>query len=157
MEKRVAQDIILQEKFKPSIQESLHPYRSAPGAMLTGSVKYEGASMLVLTFDDRCQTSRGNDVLTLMDSTGRTLAVRSGQLTTDWNTKLRISDSEVRWTFTSSGKGGLWGFKFTVTPVPPAEEIGIEFLRDICLLEKPSLALVKRLLSKITVIGSIRK
>ena len=70
LETKVAIDNIIQDKYKPCVQESSHPYHGAPGAKLSGSVKYPGASMLNVSFHEQCQTEPAIDVLTFYDGAG---------------------------------------------------------------------------------------
>lgn len=146
LEDKIACNLILQEKYKPCVQESSHPYQGAPGVKLSGSVKYPGATMLHIEFNEQCQTEAGHDVLTFYDHSGRTLAMRTGHLPSDWNTKLKITGDELNWSFTTNSPGGLWGFSFVVTPVPPADETNLDSVSDNAVLKMPSLELVKKLL-----------
>ena len=148
LEEKIAENILLQERFKPSIHESLHPYASALGVKLAGSVKSPGAKMLAVTFDPQCQTEPGQDVLMFYDSSGRILARRTGCLNGDWSKSLVVSGDELTWLFTTNSGGGLWGFRFTVTPSPPNENCDLEVLSDESILQEPCLELVKRLLGK---------
>ena len=151
LEEKTAENLAIEEVYKPCIQESPHPYQGSPGAKLSGSVKYPGATMLVVEFDEQCQTEPRLDVLTIFDGSGRTLAIRTGHMSTDWNTKLRITGDELRWSFTTNSPGGLWGFYFTVKPVPPLDDTDFESLSDEAVLRRPCLQLVKRLLGMLYV------
>ena len=146
LEEKIAYNLTLQERYKPCIQESSHPYQGVPGVKLSGSVKFPGAAMLLVEFNDQCQTESAHDVLTFFDHAGRTLAVRTGHLPTDWSTKLKVTGEELNWSFTTNSPGGLWGFKFVVTPVPPADDNEASTWSDHSVLETPCMELVKKLL-----------
>ena len=148
LEEKIGNSLLLQEKYKPCIQESSHPYQGVPGVKLSGTVKFPDAAMLSVEFNDQCQTETGHDVLTFYDHSGRTLAVRTGHLPTDWNTKLKVTGEELNWSFTTNSPGGLWGFKFIVTPIPPSDDGEADTWSDDAVLKTPCLELVKRLLSK---------
>lgn len=134
--------------YKPCVQESSHPYHGAPGAKLSGTVKYPGAIVLNIEFHEQCQTETGSDILTFYDGLGRTVAVRTGHLVSDWNPKLKVLGDTLDWTFITSSPGGLWGFHFTVTPTPPPEDLNLESMVDNVVLQKPCLSLVRKLLGK---------
>jgi len=146
LEEKIAHNLTLQEKYKPCVQESSHPYQGVPGVKLSGSVKFPDAAMLLVEFNEQCQTETGHDVLTFFDHAGRTLAVRTGHLPTDWNTKLKVTGEELNWSFTTNSPGGLWGFKFIVIPVPPADDKEASMLSDNAVLQSSCMELVKRLL-----------
>ena len=63
---------------KPVVQESPHPYTD--DSSQTGVVRIPGAESLRIEFNRNCSTERRHDPLTIMDSTGRTIATRSGSL-----------------------------------------------------------------------------
>jgi len=50
-----------------------------------------GAKGLRVEFDRQCSTERRHDPLTIMDSTGRTVSIRSGREWSDWSTEIRIT------------------------------------------------------------------
>ena len=73
---------------QPIIQESSHPYTD--DITLSGHVRAPGAEALRIEFDRQCSTERRHDPLTIMDGSGRIVAVRSGREWTDWSPELRI-------------------------------------------------------------------
>ena len=76
-----------------------------------------------------------------MDSTGRTVSIRSGREWSDWCQELRISGDELKWKFTSDGSVNGWGWRFTVYPIMPAAA-PMDMLSDRKLLSRPSMDLV---------------
>ncbi|CAG5129601.1 unnamed protein product, partial [Candidula unifasciata] len=128
---------------KPVVQESAHPYTD--DSSQTGVVKIPGAEALRVEFDRHCSTERRHDPLTIMDASGRTIAVRSGREWSDWFQELRISGDELRWKFTSDGSVNGWGWYFTVYPVMPAAT-PLDTLSDRTILSRPSIDLVTCLL-----------
>lgn len=147
LEEKIARDFVMQDRYKPCIQESPHPYHGACGVKLSGSVKYSGATLLVVEFDELSQTEPLQDVLTFFDGKDRTLAIRTGSQPSDWNTKLKISGEELSWCFTTNSPGGLWGFRFTVTPIPPTDDLDMDLMSSDSVLKIPCLELVRRLLA----------
>ncbi|XP_060607151.1 E3 ubiquitin-protein ligase HERC2-like isoform X1 [Ruditapes philippinarum] len=128
---------------QPIVQESPHPYTD--DTSLAGHVKIPGAEALRIEFDRRCSTERRHDPLTIMDSAGRNLTVRSGREWTDWSSELRIQGDEIRWKFTSDGSVNGWGWYFTVYPIMPAAA-PMDMLSDRTVLSRPSIDLVTCLL-----------
>ncbi|XP_012936715.1 E3 ubiquitin-protein ligase HERC2 [Aplysia californica] len=128
---------------KPVSQESAHPYTD--DSSQTGIVRIPGAEALRVEFNRHCSTERRHDPLTIMDSTGRTVAVRSGREWSDWFQELRIPGDELRWKFTSDGSVNGWGWQFTVYPVMPAAA-PLDSLSDRTILSRPSIDLVTCLL-----------
>ncbi|XP_076028585.1 E3 ubiquitin-protein ligase HERC2 isoform X2 [Oratosquilla oratoria] len=102
---------------QPVVQESSHPYTD--DVTLTGVVKIPGAEALRLEFDRQCSTERRHDPLTVMDSSGKVICIRSGREWSDWSTEVRIAGDELRWKFTSDGSVNGWGWRFTVFPIMP--------------------------------------
>lgn len=78
----------LQMKPQPVVQESSHPY--VDDVSLTGHVKIPGAEGLHIEFDRQCSTELRHDPLTIMDGTGKTVAVKSGREWSDWSSELLI-------------------------------------------------------------------
>uniref|UniRef100_A0A2C9K806 HECT-type E3 ubiquitin transferase n=1 Tax=Biomphalaria glabrata TaxID=6526 RepID=A0A2C9K806_BIOGL len=128
---------------KPVVQESAHPYTD--DSSHTGVVKIPGAEALRVEFDRHCSTERRHDPLTIMDATGRTVAVRSGREWSDWFQELRIPGDELKWKFTSDGSVNGWGWYFTVYPIMPAAA-PLDTLSDRTILSRPSIDLVTCLL-----------
>lgn len=102
--------------------------------------------------DTLCRILRGlfssrHDPLTIMDSTGRVVSVRSGREWSDWSSELRMSGDELRWKFVSDNSVNGWGWRFTVYPIPPAAA-PCDVLSDRALQSRPSIDLVRCLLGK---------
>lgn len=131
--------------FQPVIQESTHPY--IDDTNISSMVRIPGAEGLRVEFDRQCSTERRHDPLTIMDSTGRIVSVRSGREWSEWSCELRISGDELRWKFTSDSSVNGWGWRFTVYPIPPAAA-PCDVLSDRALLTRPSIDLVTCLLGK---------
>ena len=128
---------------QPVIQETPHPY--IDDTTLTGHVKIPGAEALRIEFDRLCSTERRHDPLTLMDGTGRVVAIKSGREWNEWATEIRIQGDELRWRFSSDGSVNGWGWRFTVHPIIATlapHELG----SDRAVLSQPSIALVECLL-----------
>lgn len=125
------------------VQETPHPYLD--DATLSGQVKVPGAEALRIEFDRQCSTERRHDPLTLMDGTGRVIAVRSGRDWGEWATEVRIPGDEVRWRFTSDSSVNGWGWRFTVHPIL-ATYAPHELGSDRAVLSQPSLPLAEALL-----------
>lgn len=128
---------------QPIVQETPHPY--IDDTTLTGHVKIPGAEALRVEFDRLCSTERRHDPLTLMDGTGRVIAIKSGREWSEWSTELRIQGDELRWRFSSDGSVNGWGWRFTVYPIIATlapHELG----SDRAVLSQPSIALVECLL-----------
>ena len=68
---------------------------------------------------------RRHDPLTIMDGTGRIVAVRSGREWTDWSPELRIGGEELKWKFSSDGSVNGWGWRFTVYPIMPTSNLQV--------------------------------
>jgi E3 ubiquitin-protein ligase HERC2 len=102
---------------------------------------------LRVEFDRRCSTEKRHDPLTIMDSTGRTISVRSGREWSDWSAELRISGDELMWKFYSDGSVNGWGWRFTVYPIMP-KSTAIELLSDRAILSKPSVEPVRCIISQ---------
>ncbi|KAH9523229.1 E3 ubiquitin-protein ligase herc2 [Bulinus truncatus] len=128
---------------KPVVQESTHPYTD--DSSQSGVVKIPGAEAMRVEFDRHCSTERRHDPLTIMDGTGRTVAVRSGREWSDWFQELRIPGDELKWKFTSDGSVNGWGWYFTVYPIMPAAA-PLDTLSDRTILSRPSIDLVTCLL-----------
>ncbi|XP_065932277.1 E3 ubiquitin-protein ligase HERC2 isoform X4 [Magallana gigas] len=139
----VATDRVCGRLPQPVVQESPHPYMD--DASLSGTVKIPGADSLRVEFDRRCSTERRHDPLTISDSSGRTLAVKSGREWSDWSQELRIDGDELRWKFVSDGSVNGWGWYFTVYPIMPAAA-PMDMLSDRTVLSRPSIDLVTCLL-----------
>nr|XP_022328228.1 E3 ubiquitin-protein ligase HERC2-like isoform X2 [Crassostrea virginica] len=139
----VATDRVCGRLPQPVVQESPHPY--SDDASLSGTVKIPGADSLRVEFDRRCSTERRHDPLTISDSSGRTLAVKSGREWSDWSQELRIDGDELRWKFVSDGSVNGWGWYFTVYPIMPAAA-PMDMLSDRTVLSRPSIDLVTCLL-----------
>ena len=91
--------------------------------------------------------SSRHDPLTIMDSTGRVVSVRSGREWSDWSSELRMSGDELRWKFMSDGSVNGWGWRCTVYPIPPAAA-PCDVLSDRALQSRPSIDLVRCFLGK---------
>ncbi|XP_050578084.1 E3 ubiquitin-protein ligase HERC2 [Bombus affinis] len=128
---------------QPVVQESPHPY--IDGTTLTGHVKVPGAEALRVEFDRRCSTERRHDPLTIMDSSNRILAVKSGREWSEWAAEIRISGDELRWRFSSDGSVNGWGWRFTVYPIL-ASLAPHELVSDRAVLSQPAIALAESLL-----------
>lgn len=139
----VATDRVCGRLPQPVVQDSPHPYMD--DASLSGTVKIPGADSLRVEFDRRCSTERRHDPLTISDSSGRTLAVKSGREWSDWSQELRIDGDELRWKFVSDGSVNGWGWYFTVYPIMPAAA-PMDMLSDRTVLSRPSIDLVTCLL-----------
>ncbi|XP_048506982.1 E3 ubiquitin-protein ligase HERC2 isoform X2 [Athalia rosae] len=125
------------------MQETPHPY--IDDTTLGGHVKIPGAEALRVEFDRQCSTERRHDPLTIMDSTGRVLAIKSGREWSEWATEVRVQGDELRWRFSSDGSVNGWGWRFTVHPVLATlapHELG----SDRAVLSQPSIALAECLL-----------
>ena len=88
-----------------------------------------------------------HDPLTIMDSTGRVVSVRSGREWSDWSSELRMSGDELRWKFVSDSSVNGWGWRFTVYPIHPAAA-PCDVLSDRALQSRPSIDLVRCLLGE---------
>ncbi|XP_061183765.1 E3 ubiquitin-protein ligase HERC2-like isoform X1 [Saccostrea echinata] len=139
----VASDRVCGRLPQPVVQECPHPY--SDDTSLSGTVKIPGADSLRVEFDRRCSTERRHDPLTISDSSGRTLAVKSGREWSDWSQELRIDGDELRWKFVSDGSVNGWGWYFTVYPIMPAAA-PMDMLSDRTVLSRPSIDLVTCLL-----------
>jgi E3 ubiquitin-protein ligase HERC2 len=106
-----------------------------------------GAEYLRVEFDRRCSTEKRHDPLTIMDSAGRAISVRSGREWSDWSAELRISGDELIWKFYSDGSVNGWGWRFTVYPIMP-KSTAIELLSDRAILSKPSVEPVRCIISQ---------
>jgi len=124
---------------QPVLQESSHPYTD--DVTLSGHVRIPGAEALRLEFDRQCSTERRHDPLTIMDSTSRIIAIRSGREWTDWSPELRVPGDEIKWKFSSDGSVNGWGWRFTVYPVMPSSHLQ-DSQSDRAVLSRPSLILV---------------
>lgn len=91
--------------------------------------------------------SSRHDPLTIMDSTGRVVSVRSGREWSDWSSELRMSGDELRWKFVSDSSVNGWGWRFTVYPIHPAAA-PCDVLSDRALQSRPSIDLVRCLLGE---------
>eukprot|EP01119_Soliformovum_irregulare_P010330 TRINITY_DN2538_c2_g1_i6.p1 TRINITY_DN2538_c2_g1~~TRINITY_DN2538_c2_g1_i6.p1 ORF type:complete len:2218 (-),score=665.69 TRINITY_DN2538_c2_g1_i6:11-6022(-) len=105
---------------KAVTEESPHPY--PPGVRVTSTVHIPDAESLMVTFDPRCHTEPNVD--TLMFSKlyvgGDELGVFSGEF--KQQSPFIIPGNRFIWSFISeSTSPGLWGFRFTVTPIFPEE------------------------------------
>ncbi|XP_048589232.1 E3 ubiquitin-protein ligase HERC2 isoform X2 [Nematostella vectensis] len=134
---------IVHSAFQPVVQESSHPYTDDTNT--SGVVKVAGAEGLRVEFDRQCSTERRHDPLTIMDSTGRILSLRSGREWSEWASELRVSGDELRWKFTSDSSVNGWGWRFTVYPIAPAAA-PCDVMSDRALLFRPSIDLVRCLL-----------
>ncbi|XP_075225182.1 E3 ubiquitin-protein ligase HERC2-like [Lycorma delicatula] len=102
-----------------------------------------GAEMLRVEFDRQCSTERRHNPLTIMDSAGKTVAVKCGREWSDWSAPLLIPGDELKWKFTSDGSVNGWGWRFTVYPIMSQNgQQGSD--RDV--LSQPSVELVMCLL-----------
>jgi E3 ubiquitin-protein ligase HERC2 len=110
-------------------------------------IKILGAEYLRVEFDRRCSTEKRHDPLTIMDSAGRAISVRSGREWSDWSAELRISGDELMWKFYSDGSVNGWGWRFTVYPIMP-KSTAIELLSDRAILSKPSVEPVRCIISQ---------
>ena len=86
---------------QPISQETPHPYTD--DTALSGTVRIPGAEALRVEFDRQSSTERRHDPLTILDSTGRIVAIRSGREWSDWSPELRVQGEELRWKFSSDG------------------------------------------------------
>ncbi|XP_020288916.1 E3 ubiquitin-protein ligase HERC2 isoform X1 [Pseudomyrmex gracilis] len=136
---------------QPVVQETPHPYLD--DTTLTGHVKIPGAEALRVEFDRQCSTEKRHDPLTIMDGSGRLVAVRSGKEWTDWGPEITIQGDELRWRFCSDGSVTGWGWKFTVYPIP-AKTGPFELESDRAVLSQPNIALAEHLLMDNSLINS---
>ncbi|XP_015606913.1 E3 ubiquitin-protein ligase HERC2 isoform X2 [Cephus cinctus] len=128
---------------QPVVQETPHPY--IDDTTLTGHVKIPGAEALRVEFDRQCSTERKHDPLTIMDGSGRVVALKSGREWSEWAAEIRIQGDELRWRFSSDGSVNGWGWRFTVHPVLATlapHELG----SDRAVLSQPAIALAECLL-----------
>ena len=137
---------------QPIVQESSHPYTD--DVTLTGHVRIPGAEALRIEFDRQCSTERRHDPLTIMDSTSRIVAIRSGREWTDWSPELRVQGEEIKWKFSSDGSVNGWGWRFTVYPIMPSSNLQ-DSQSDRAVLSRPSLVLVTWLLD--STMGGVNK
>ncbi|KAG8176599.1 hypothetical protein JTE90_026848 [Oedothorax gibbosus] len=128
----------------PVVQETPHPYPD--NATLSNIVKIPGAMYLRVEFDRQCSTERRHDPLTILDSTGKIIAIRSGREWPEWCSDLHISGNELRWKFVSDGSVNGWGWRFTVYPIMP--QCTDKELSDRSVMSGPSIELVTSLLEK---------
>ncbi|XP_011141461.1 E3 ubiquitin-protein ligase HERC2 [Harpegnathos saltator] len=135
------------------VQETPHPY--IDDTTMTGNVKIPGAEALRVEFDRQCSTEKRHDPLTIMDGSGRVVAVRSGREWTEWSSDIRIQGDELRWRFSSDGSVNGWGWRFTVHPVLTTlapYELG----SDRAVLSQPTIAVAEHLLMDNSLINSDR-
>ncbi|XP_066595212.1 E3 ubiquitin-protein ligase HERC2 [Prorops nasuta] len=125
------------------VQETPHPY--IDDTTLMGNVVIPGAEALKVEFDRQCSTERRHDPLTIMDGTGRVIAVKSGRDWSEWASELRIQGNELKWRFSSDGSVNGWGWRFTVHPIL-ANLASHELGSDRAILSQPSIALAECLL-----------
>ncbi|XP_054721916.1 E3 ubiquitin-protein ligase HERC2-like [Uloborus diversus] len=128
----------------PVIQETPHPYPD--NANLSDFVRIPGAVYLRVEFDRQCSTERRHDPLTILDGSGRIVAIRSGREWHEWSSDLYITGNELRWKFVSDNSVNGWGWKFTVYPFMP--QCPDKELSDRSVLSGPSIELVMSLLEK---------
>ncbi|XP_072748341.1 E3 ubiquitin-protein ligase HERC2 [Anoplolepis gracilipes] len=138
---------------QPVVQETPHPY--IDDTTLTGHVKIPGAEALRVEFDRQCSTEKRHDPLTIMDGSGRVVAVRSGREWTEWGPEIKIQGDELKWRFCSDGSVNGWGWKFTVYPVL-AKTAPYELGSDRAVLSQPTIALAEHLLIDNSLINSDR-
>jgi len=138
---------------QPVVQETPHPY--IDDTTLTGHVKIPGAEALRVEFDRQCSTEKRHDPLTIMDGSGRVVAVRSGREWTEWGPEIKIQGDELRWRFCSDGSVNGWGWKFTVYPIL-AKTAPYELGSDRAVLSQPTIALAEHLLMDNSLINSDR-
>ncbi|XP_068720941.1 E3 ubiquitin-protein ligase HERC2-like [Montipora capricornis] len=152
LEDVAADNSSVHSSFQPVVQESSHPYTEDSNT--TGVVKIPGAEGLRVEFDKQSSTERRHDPLTIMDSSGRVVAIRSGREWSDWSSELRMSGDELRWKFVSDSSVNGWGWRFTVYPIPPAAA-PCDVLSDRALQSRPSIDLVRCLLDfKLETLGA---
>ncbi|KAL2717183.1 E3 ubiquitin-protein ligase HERC2 [Vespula squamosa] len=143
LEDTTANSNCISKALQPVIQETPHPYIN--DTTLTGHVKIPGAEALRVEFDRQCSTERRHDPLTIMDSNGRVVAIRSGREWSEWATEIRIQGDELKWRFSTDVSVNGWGWRFTVHPVVAtlaAHELG----SDRAVMSQPSIALAECLL-----------
>ncbi|CAL1297267.1 unnamed protein product [Larinioides sclopetarius] len=128
----------------PVVQETPHPYPD--NVTLSNVVKIQGAVYLRVEFDRQCSTERRHDPLTIMDSTGKIIAIRSGREWLEWCVDLHIPGNEMRWKFVSDGSVNGWGWRFTVYPIMPQSTD--KDMSDRSVMSGPSIELVTSLLEK---------
>lgn len=127
----------------PVVQESSHPY--SDNTFNTGRVKIAGAEQLRVEFDVQCSTEKRHDPLTIMDGSGRIIAVRSGREPSDWSPDIRVKGDELLWKFQSDSSVNGWGWRFTVYPLMPSFGAH-DLLSDRAVLSRPSVDVVMCLL-----------
>uniref|UniRef100_W8AHF9 HECT-type E3 ubiquitin transferase n=1 Tax=Ceratitis capitata TaxID=7213 RepID=W8AHF9_CERCA len=130
---------------KPVMRESTHPY--VDNMTIVGTVKIPGAESLRLEFDSQCSTEKRNDPLTIMDGSGRLIAIRSGREYALWAPEVRIPGDEMRWKFTSDSSVNGWGWRFWVHAIMPPTALH-ERGSDRAVLSQPSMPLVMALLNE---------
>lgn len=138
---------------QPVVQETPHPY--IDDTTLTGHVKIPGAEALRVEFDRQCSTEKRHDPLTIMDGSGRVVAVRSGREWTEWAADIRTQGDELRWRFSSDGSVNGWGWRFTVHPILMTlapYELG----SDRAVLSQSTIAVAEHLLVDNSLINSDR-
>ncbi|RLU17868.1 hypothetical protein DMN91_010107 [Ooceraea biroi] len=136
---------------QPVVQETPHPY--IDDTTLTGHVKILGAEELRIEFDRQCSTEKRHDPLTIMDGSGRVVAVRSGREWTEWGPEIKIQGDELKWRFCSDGSVNGWGWKFTVYPIM-TKTAPYELGSDRAVLSQPTIALAEHLLMDNSLINS---
>lgn len=127
----------------PVVQESSHPY--SDNSFNTGRVKIPGAEQLRVEFDVQCSTEKRHDPLTIMDGSGRIIAIRSGREPGDWAPDIRVKGDELLWKFQSDSSVNGWGWRFTVYPLMPSFGAH-DLLSDRAVLSRPSVDVVMCLL-----------
>lgn len=132
------------ETAKAVLLESPHPYPD--NFTDSKTIRIPGAEALLVNFDAQCSTERRHDALTVKDSGGGVIAIRSGWDTADWSQDIRIIGEEMTWSFKSDGSVNGWGFKFTVHPIMPKKSTTGMLLSDRALQSRPSIDLVTCLL-----------
>jgi hypothetical protein len=90
------------------VVESAHNYPN--DANMTGTVTIAGATRLKISFDPRCRTESGFDILTLEDGVGKNRKMISGDCGVPRWQSFEIPGDTLKWKFTSDAQRNYWGY-----------------------------------------------
>ena len=123
------------------VVESAHNYPN--DANLSGTVVIPGATRLKVTFDPKCHTESGFDVLVIQDGQGKECKRISGDCGVPRWQSFELSGDTLKWQFTSDAQRNFWGYKFKVMPVVSTTADPSHSDADV--LEKSSITMCKLL------------